>query len=609
MTAVITHSTVTGAPADSTALVDGVAWDANHTITGEVAPSQGGTGVANNDSSTLTISGSFGTTFTVTATTSLTLPTTGTLATLAGTETFINKTLTNPIITGATLGAATINISGKITPSQITADQDNYAPTGLSTATVIRISSDAARNITGLSAGTDGDIKIVENVGSFSITLKDESASSTAANRFALTSDQILSPDSVVILKYDGTSARWRAAGGGGSTFLDSLFTLQDDGDTTKQAQFQLSGITTATTRTYTLPDVSDTLVTLGATQELDSKTLDSSVAKGTWTASGTWTIPAVTLGGTVSGGGNQINNVIIGNSTPLAGSFTSLAYSTTLTGTSTNASALAIGRQGATDPVLKVNAATSSVATGIEITGAAAAGGVNVAAISSGTNENLTVNAKGSGTITLGNTSTGAITLTRATTMSAALTYGGVTLSNAVTGTGNMVLATAPTISTITLSGGQIGFPASQSASSDANTLDDYEEGTWTPAITCTTPGNLSVTYSIQSGFYTKVGRMVFAHYDVTTSAFTHTTASGTFIISGLPFSATSSITWRGLVRGGGWTKAGYTQLLSSIVSGGTNVTVAATGSGSAAGGLAITECPSGTAQTYNGFIAYPDA
>ncbi len=131
---------------------------------------------------------------------------------------------------------------------------------------------------------------------------------------------------------------------------------------------------------------------------------------------------------------------------------------------TSISASALAVGRQGATDPVLKVNASTASVATGIEITGAAATGGVNVAAISSGTNENLTLNAKGSGTITLGNTSTGAITLTRATTMSAALTYGGVTLSNAVTGTGNMVLSASPTLTgtltaaTISASGTVLG-------------------------------------------------------------------------------------------------------------------------------------------------------
>jgi len=67
--------------------------------TGTLGSDQGGTGVANNAASTITISGNFGTTLTVTATTAITLPTTGTLATLAGTETLTNKTLTSPTIT------------------------------------------------------------------------------------------------------------------------------------------------------------------------------------------------------------------------------------------------------------------------------------------------------------------------------------------------------------------------------------------------------------------------------------------------------------------------------------------------------------------------------
>lgn len=59
-------------------------------------------------------------------------------------------------------------------------------------------------------------------------------------------------------------------------TVKDINFTLQDDGDTTKQAKFQLAGITTGTTRTFTLPDVTDSIVTLTATQTLTNKTLTS---------------------------------------------------------------------------------------------------------------------------------------------------------------------------------------------------------------------------------------------------------------------------------------------------------------------------------------------
>jgi len=69
-------------------------------VSGILPASKGGTGVSNNDSSTVTITGAFATTFTVTGATGVTLPTTGTLATLAGTEALTNKTLTSPAING-----------------------------------------------------------------------------------------------------------------------------------------------------------------------------------------------------------------------------------------------------------------------------------------------------------------------------------------------------------------------------------------------------------------------------------------------------------------------------------------------------------------------------
>jgi hypothetical protein len=80
--------------------------------------------------------------------------------------------------------------------------------------------------------------------------------------------------------------------------------------------------------------------------------------------------------------------------------------------------------------------------------------------------------------------------------------------------------------------SGSGITFPATQSASSDANTLDDYEEGTWTPA------GN-GVTYTGVAGKYTKIGDFVFCAYALT---FPSTSSSSVAEIQGLPFPISSS-------------------------------------------------------------------
>lgn len=70
-----------------------------------------------------------------------------------------------------------------------------------------------------------------------------------------------------------------------------------------------------------------------------------------------------------------------------------------------------------------------------------------------------------------------------------------------------------------------------------DSNKFQDYEEGTWTPALE-----GLSPTFSTQVGYYVKIGRLVFAYCSMTTSAMTMTGDYSGFQVNGLPFSSTST-------------------------------------------------------------------
>jgi len=96
----------------------------------------------------------------------------------------------------------------------------------------------------------------------------------------------------------------------------DSLLRIVDDGDTSKKAAFQASGITTATTRTFTFPDYDGTFATQAGTETLTNKTIDS--------ASNTITLDLSegTLAGTLA----EFNTAMSD------GSFVSLAGSETLT-------------------------------------------------------------------------------------------------------------------------------------------------------------------------------------------------------------------------------------------------------------------------------------
>lgn len=163
---------------------------------------------------------------------------------------------------------------------------------------------------------------------------------------------------------------------------------------------------------------------------------------------------------------------------------------------------------------------------------------------------------------------------------------------------TGNQTVAGVKTFSSNpVVSGGGIQFPATQVPSADANCLDDYEEGTWTPTLTFVTPGNLSVVYSGNAGTYTKVGRLVGYSLLITTTTFTHTTASGLFYIAGLPFGTALQFQGSGALVMQGYTKANYTSLVFETgTAGQTRLYVMAGGSGQTRTELAVADVPSGT-------------
>lgn len=117
-----------------------------------------------------------------------------------------------------------------------------------------------------------------------------------------------------------------------------------------------------------------------------------------------------------------------------------------------------------------------------------------------------------------------------------------------------------------------------------------------WTPAITFSTPGNLAVVYSTQIGKGLKIGRLVQLWATIVTSTFTHTTASGSLVMTGNPHTATNS---SGLSMGGsvvwqGITKANYTHIVPSVPASATNILFTGSGSGQNNSNIDATDMPS---------------
>jgi len=168
------------------------------------------------------------------------------------------QTFASPITTGTADVQQAVSLSGDISPTQLVANTNDWAPTGFSTASTVRLSTDASRNITGIAAGADGRVIILHNVGSFSAVLTNQDVASSAGNRFLFGGDITLGADTSITLRYDATSSRWRAittpggGGGGGGTVTSAAIAAGLGITVSGTCTITTSGTCTVTQRTAT---------------------------------------------------------------------------------------------------------------------------------------------------------------------------------------------------------------------------------------------------------------------------------------------------------------------------------------------------------------------
>lgn len=98
-------------------------------------------------------------------------------------------------------------LPAQISPAALAVDTDNYAPAGLATTFALRISASAAINLLGLTAQPNGTLMLLENVGTFTITIQPLS-SGTAANSFTISTGVVpgLNPGEAVLIWYDAAA-------------------------------------------------------------------------------------------------------------------------------------------------------------------------------------------------------------------------------------------------------------------------------------------------------------------------------------------------------------------------------------------------------------------
>lgn len=184
--------------------------------------------------------------------------------------------------------------------------------------------------------------------------------------------------------------------------------------------------------------------------------------------------------------------------------------------------------------------------------------------------------------------------------------TFAAVNFASTVSFASSATFSTGVTVSTgvLVIGQGQIAFPATQVASADAQTLDQYKELTWTPVIGGS-GGTSGQSYSVQTGHYVKIGQFVLATFECTLSA--KGTITTNVQIQGLPFAILAGSTiectlgWHALATNWVYMTA------ENNAAGGTAVTIRGLqAAGTSSLGTALATADIGNTSIFRGCIIY---
>ena len=210
-----------------------------------------------------------------------------------------------------------------------------------------------------------------------------------------------------------------------------------------------------------------------------------------------------------------------------------------------------------------------------------------------------LQINGTSYGGVDLGAAGVRTFSLTSSASETGITTATNIPINFNINGVTKMTLNTAGNLAFV--NGQGIDFSAT-SGTGTSELLNDYEEGTWTPTAGDASSGGNQATTATAVGRYTKIGRLVTVHFELTDINTTGLTAGNSMNVRGLPFAASNATTQFGTIAGAGITFTGF---LTCGVYNGSAFPIYATSTAGSLADIKVSGFASGTADIF-GTLTY---